>query len=338
MQAKTLKNIQEVIELYNKGQNNKQIANSLGKAESTISRLVKMAGLENKIAKTWSTNNIYKEKYYNDLVRQIKEDAQKGLTRKQSAKRLNIHHEQLNQIAKKEHIHFCKVSNAKYDVASGIDNFLLRLQEYNKKYEYIDGYVNDDSKVRLRCKDCGDIITRYANAVRKPATFRCYNCERITRANRQEQKKEQRLFEKEKKNIDKQLDSIQLSFLVCKHCGKLFIPIGNRTTFCSNRCASRNHEQQKSRKRLEKAKQNGTIDYTITLDKLIKRDNNICYLCGKECNLYDYTMVNNNKIAGNYYPSIEHVIPITNGGTHTWDNVKLAHRICNSLKSDKNIF
>ena len=40
-------------------------------------------------------------------------------------------------------------------------------------------------------------------------------------------------------------------------------------------------------------------------------------------------------IAGNSYPSIDHIIPVSRGGTHTWDNVQLAHRYCNSIKSNK---
>ncbi|MFC9724785.1 HNH endonuclease [Bacillus cereus] len=38
-----------------------------------------------------------------------------------------------------------------------------------------------------------------------------------------------------------------------------------------------------------------------------------------------------------YYPSIEHIIPVSKGGTHTWDNVKLDHRKCNYLKSNEMI-
>ena len=40
-------------------------------------------------------------------------------------------------------------------------------------------------------------------------------------------------------------------------------------------------------------------------------------------------------ICGNNYPSIEHIKPAALGGSHTWDNVKLAHRRCNSLKGVK---
>lgn len=32
--------------------------------------------------------------------------------------------------------------------------------------------------------------------------------------------------------------------------------------------------------------------------------------------------------------TIEHVIPLCKGGTHTWDNVRPAHALCNFRKGD----
>lgn len=34
-------------------------------------------------------------------------------------------------------------------------------------------------------------------------------------------------------------------------------------------------------------------------------------------------------------PSVDHVKPLAKGGKHSWRNVVLAHRICNTLKSDR---
>lgn len=105
--------------------------------------------------------------------------------------------------------------------------------------------------------------------------------------------------------------------------------------YCSNKCSRKSGYHKRDRIRLARAKANGKVDYTITLEKLIKRDNNICYICNGECNLNDYTYQGNTFVAGNYYPSIDHVIPLAKGGVHQWNNIKLAHRICNSLKKDK---
>ena len=85
----------------------------------------------------------------------------------------------------------------------------------------------------------------------------------------------------------------------------------------------------------KRIKQNGRIDYGVTLTKLIKRDKGICQICGQACNEQDYAIdKEGNFITGKLYPSLDHIIPVSKGGTHTWDNVQLAHHYCNSIKND----
>lgn len=71
----------------------------------------------------------------------------------------------------------------------------------------------------------------------------------------------------------------------------------------------------------------------IGLDDLIKRDARKCHICGK--------VVDKRRKMGRKgtprgdmrrYPTIDHIIPISRGGAHTWDNVKLAHWSCNSKR------
>lgn len=66
---------------------------------------------------------------------------------------------------------------------------------------------------------------------------------------------------------------------------------------------------------------------TISLEKLFDRDGGICWLCGKACDIEADPNSNN-------YPSIDHVVPISLGGKDEWQNIKLAHRICNSLRGN----
>lgn len=33
--------------------------------------------------------------------------------------------------------------------------------------------------------------------------------------------------------------------------------------------------------------------------------------------------------------TLDHIIPLSKGGTHTWDNVQLAHMSCNAGKCDR---
>lgn len=223
--------------------------------------------------------------------------------------------------------------NRKYNTETGLDNFILRLKEYNPDLEYYSDYINSESKVKLKCNKCGNIFERYASCVRKENKIRCFKCEKINTQKRKSYIKIQKNTAKElNKKAKGLLRNKQLTMSICLQCNKLFM---GENKYCSIECRNKYHNSVHSENRKRYTKINGEIDNSITLEKLIKRDNNICYLCNRECNILDYIYQGDYKIAGNYYPSIDHVIPIAKGGTHTWDNVRLAHRICNSLKSDK---
>lgn len=66
----------------------------------------------------------------------------------------------------------------------------------------------------------------------------------------------------------------------------------------------------------------------ITLAGLIERDGDLCYLCGRQVSdALPFT----HPLKAN----IDHVVPISKGGTHTLDNVRVACRSCNSAKGAK---
>lgn len=270
---------------------------------------------------------------YTNLVNKIKQLNNQGYSRKRIAKELNISIDRLRTLYKNENILALDKHHRKYDTTTGLENFILRLKELNSDIEYYNNYIDSEHRVNLRCKKCGDIFSRNASCVRQNKVIRCFNCERT---NTQKKKELNRKSKQTKlyliRNANDLYSNKQIGFGVCEYCGSLFI--GN-TKYCSSRCCERKHDHIKTRKRIERAKANGKVDYTISLPKLIKRDNNKCYICGGECNTNDYTYVGNQFVAGNYYPSIDHVIPLAKGGTHQWSNVRLAHKICNSLKGDK---
>ena len=87
-----------------------------------------------------------------------------------------------------------------------------------------------------------------------------------------------------------------------------------------------------------KAKRRGAEnlgDKDITLETLYNRSDGICALCGEKCDYEDYVFRDKVFIAGNRYPSIDHIKPLSKGGSHTWDNIQLVHKLCNSIKSNK---
>lgn len=125
------------------------------------------------------------------------------------------------------------------------------------------------------------------------------------------------------------LKNAQMEFRFCEKCGKVFYPIRVNQKFCCKACehSIRHQIHDIKRKRLF---DNNAED--ITLDDVYRKYNGICYLCGGECDYNDYAWINGHKNVYGNYPSREHVIPISKGGTHTWDNVRLAHIKCNSSK------
>lgn len=120
---------------------------------------------------------------------------------------------------------------------------------------------------------------------------------------------------------------------VCIVCGKEFITTRSGKLTCSAECSKRNYYSKKT-SRTDRYK-DITIDKDINVERLALRDNNICKICGKPVNWNDKREINGLVLCGNSYPSIDHIKPVSKGGVHSWDNVQLAHRLCNALKSNK---
>lgn len=112
---------------------------------------------------------------------------------------------------------------------------------------------------------------------------------------------------------------------ICSECGLAFKTQHHSTAYCSEECRRKHNNRYGEIRRRHKIRENGKVDYSINLQALIKRKGLRCSLCGCNVNMSAHT----NSVD---YGSVDHVIPISKGGTHTWNNVQLAHRKCNSAK------
>lgn len=135
---------------------------------------------------------------------------------------------------------------------------------------------------------------------------------------------------KSKEKIAHKLEIAQMEFRFCKLCGAYFYPKSANQLFCSKSCMRRSGHQVNDikRKRLEQARK---VD-DIALDDVYKKYNGICYLCGGKCDYNAVRIVHGVRHSLRDYPSREHIIPLSKGGLHTWDNIRLAHVGCNSRK------
>lgn len=214
-------------------------------------------------------------------------------------------------------------------------------------YDYVSGFFNAHSKVIIRCRVCGGAFEKMYKHLHAKAqgTYKyemtCPHCARREIESYRKKKKEKAKCEarikaeqramKKAELISRQMEE-RLAIHVCKNCGKEYC-IGttdyNSTTYCSEKCMKRWAMRIKNDRRLKRM-QSRKHDTDITLEKLFDRDGGVCYLCGTRCNWND--VIDGN--AGDSYPSIDHVLPLSKGGTHEWTNVKLAHRKCNWAKRD----
>ena len=198
---------------------------------------------------------------------------------------------------------------------------------------YVGGYVNKDEPVMVRCLVCGTEFSRKFSSLVNQGHIGCPECARRQRETEAEKrayaKAEERREKERKARRKREAKQSQVVMNICPVCGTLTM----RRKFCSDECARKAHDKAKEIRRRQRVKA-GLVDKDITVQGLFKRDGGICQICGKPCRLDDYVIANGQRQCGDWYPSIDHIVPLAKGGLHSWDNVQLAHRLCNSIKSD----
>lgn len=116
----------------------------------------------------------------------------------------------------------------------------------------------------------------------------------------------------------------------CYQCATEFIPEfkrGRRTKFCSDNCQRRfTRRQNRRRRRLRKWQTEYLFDRFGDWE-IFERDHWVCQIC----HLPVRREVDANH---NQAPTIDHIFPISRGGSHRRDNVWCTHRICNTLKNE----
>ena len=198
-------------------------------------------------------------------------------------------------------------------------NYKVKFLRENKVFRIV--HYESKENVIFACRTCGEQYTADSTSAMKRRT--CPNCRRI-KAQKEKELEEKR---RELKALQKRLEELETKI--------------ERGWKAAQRREGHKETVRAARKRIElrrgnRIKVNGEIDKDISLKRLFRRDKGICHICGKPCDYEDYTRSDKGAfIVGKLYPSIDHVKPLSHGGTHTWDNVRLAHMICNAYKGNK---
>ena len=229
------------------------------------------------------------------------------------------------------------------------NQYYKKTEEDKKKYvesfldpgfSYVDGYIDSDHKVRIECKKCGAVFERSMVSIRKSASVICPNCNRIRKENKRiekMQKQKDRAKQREaRKSAIEEAKAKRIRHIVCEVCGKQFTTNRTNQKYCSKECAKKAFNKYSSGRKDKRFKDRGMKqNRSITAKSLYERDGGVCWICGERCDIDDYEVKDGVVICGNNYPSVDHVIPVCEGGSDTWDNVKLAHRICNTKRYHK---
>lgn len=126
--------------------------------------------------------------------------------------------------------------------------------------------------------------------------------------------------------------------IICKECNTPFTTECGDThsVFCCQSCADKSERRREHmterhkeymagcKERRKKQISEGFVE-EVPYDDIYTRDGGICQICG----LPVHPVKN---VDDNWDGTIDHIIPLSAGGEHSFANCQLAHRICNSLK------
>lgn len=121
---------------------------------------------------------------------------------------------------------------------------------------------------------------------------------------------------------------------VCSQCDTTSQAWGHLRQFCTP-CSSHNRSAQRKWMKIKRKHRmtGGATD--ISPARLYERDDRMCALCHR---VTDHPRVWEQWMTSKRWmpnaPTVDHIVPLAKGGTHTWENVQLAHWSCNGDKGD----
>lgn len=127
----------------------------------------------------------------------------------------------------------------------------------------------------------------------------------------------------------------------CRACGALFDPAGRQRVFCGRECcvswwkahaADKYRGRYRERRKYQsKARHFGVEAEVVDRRKVFERDGWKCQVCG--CKTPKRLRGTTDPRA----PELDHRIPMSRGGPHTYENVQCCCRSCNSAKGSTRV-
>jgi len=113
----------------------------------------------------------------------------------------------------------------------------------------------------------------------------------------------------------------------CKNCGEFISSIYSQKLYCDQYCADKLKELNRRARQIKDFKKKNR---PAMVAKLFYRDKGICQLCQEPIDLrLEYP--------SQWSLSIDHVLPVSKGGTNLLSNLQSTHLICNVRRGNKAI-
>ena len=189
----------------------------------------------------------------------------------------------------------------------------------------------------LRCGKCGHVFERSTTTGGRVRCDRCEDEERELKSIANAKQLAFRLSLSTQNAKKANPDEMR----TCLECGEkfrvgdIYKGVGHINTCCSSECADAYYKRKHKHQRRLKVRESCEDP---TWRDLYNAGDHKCYLCGEPVDPSDYTHTESGAfIAGPRYPSLDHIVALANGGTHTLGNARLAHCRCNSMKGTTNL-
>lgn len=202
----------------------------------------------------------------------------------------------------------------------------------------------------VTCEWCKHSVKRHVRGARDAGKFCSRKCSYASASNMKlERQALERLIKKQRKRVAKavkearraqaKLDRMhyieETLKCICKSCGVSFkqkTHLGKREFYCKFCADEVRTKADKKHNRIYKSRRRARIRKTKNeridpIDVFAAADWT-CYLCGN---------LTPEILRGSYdnrAPELDHIIPLSKGGTHTMDNVACCCRKCNNIKGD----
>lgn len=169
-----------------------------------------------------------------------------------------------------------------------------------------------------RCKTCIIYVTieRHKTTGRRSDARPCIQCARPTQSRKTGLCVQCFRLELAEQKRVKKAKRCQPQLHACSECGEPTM----HPKYCSVQCNWR------AQRRIKRARKRKVADEVVELEQVASRDRWVCQLCGKRvCRQAVY----------HRQATLDHIIPMSRGGRHSYQNCQLTHFDCNSKKHNK---